>query len=230
MDGAYPIRLTDVGKHYREGQSRRVVFEGLTASIDRGAITAVVGRSGAGKSTLLNLLSGIDVPDTGTVEVEGVCLNELDDDSRTLFRREHIGFVFQAFNLIPTLSVRENLLLPLELKRVPKSTANQRCEDLLDRLGLADREQSFPDRLSGGEQQRVAIARALVHDPQLVLADEPTGNLDRDTGAEVLQWMTTLTHEQNKTLVIVTHSDHVVAAADVVARLVDGQLVREPVS
>ncbi|MCB1056741.1 MAG: ABC transporter ATP-binding protein, partial [Acidobacteria bacterium] len=178
-----------------------------------------------GKSTLLNLLGGIDLPSAGEVIVRGTSLGELDEEGRTLFRRDHVGFVFQFFNLIPTLTVEENLLLPLELKGTCGPRQRDAALALLAEVGLADRAASFPDRLSGGEQQRVAVARALAHDPLLVLADEPTGNLDHETGLAVLDLLDRLTRRAGKTLVMVTHSREVVGLADRVLTIANGRLV-----
>lgn len=218
------VRLEGVSKSFREGDDRRVVFEGLSATFPRARITAVVGRSGTGKSTLLNLISGIDRPDAGAVHVEGVRLDSLTERSRTLFRRRHIGFVFQFFNLLPTLTVEENLYLPLELLGLGGVEAERRIHRLLEEVGLADRARSFPDRLSGGEQQRVAIARALVHEPSLVVADEPTGNLDSQSASEALALLAGLAKASRRSLVMVTHSEDTASAADRVLRLHDGAL------
>ena len=185
----------------------------------------LVGRSGTGKSTLLNLLSGIDPPNSGEVVIDGVTISALSERERTLFRRDKIGFVFQFFNLIPTLTVEENILLPLELKGRVGPEQHRTALALLDEVGLADRAGSFPDRLSGGEQQRVAVARALAHDPLLVLADEPTGNLDLETGLQVLDLLDRLTRRAGKTMVMVTHSREVVGIADRVFRVEDCRLV-----
>ncbi|HKJ21180.1 MAG TPA: ABC transporter ATP-binding protein, partial [Woeseiaceae bacterium] len=162
------------------------MLDGVDLDIRRGETVALRGRSGSGKSTLLNLIGGIDAPDAGTVTVDGIELTGLSEHDRTLFRRERIGFVYQAFNLVPTLSVADNVRLVLELNKVPQAEASTRIEELLDAVGLADRASSYPDVLSGGEQQRVAIARALCHEPALLLADEPTGNLDDATAEGVL--------------------------------------------
>ncbi|MEO7838783.1 MAG: ABC transporter ATP-binding protein, partial [Anaerolineales bacterium] len=183
--------------------------------------------SGSGKSTLLNLISGIDVPDNGQVWVDGQDLTTLSERERTLFRRAQIGFVFQFFNLIPTLTVGENVSLPLELNRIPRPQAYKKAQHMLEAVSLLDRWNTFPEKLSGGEQQRVALARALVHDPLLILADEPTGNLDEETGVQVISLLTRLTHEQNRTLLIVTHSLEAASIADRVLRLSHGQLVLE---
>ena len=181
-------------------------------------------KSGSGKSTLLNLISAIDTPSSGEIIIDGQPLTRLSEHERTLFRRRNIGFIFQFFNLVPTLTVEENLLLPLELNGRTSPADRAHARDLLGRVGLADRAATYPDRLSGGEQQRVAIARALVHDPLLVLADEPTGNLDSDTSAQVLDLLDTLVRQAGKTLLMVTHSTDVVGMADRVLRMREGHL------
>jgi putative ABC transport system ATP-binding protein len=225
------IEIRDLSRAYEEGGRERVVLRGANATLLRGEIAVLVGKSGTGKSTLLNLLSGIDPPSGGEVVIDGVSISRLRERERTLFRRDRIGFVFQFFNLIPTLTVEENLLLPLELKGrrgkvLPE--ARRAALDLLAEVGLADRAASFPDRLSGGEQQRVAVARALAHDPLLVLADEPTGNLDLETGLAVLDLLDRLTRRAGKTLVMATHSPDVVGIADRVFRIEDCRLVELP--
>jgi putative ABC transport system ATP-binding protein len=219
------VELRNLTKDYAEGGRRRVVLCGASLAIGRGELAVLVGRSGTGKSTLLNLLSGIDQPNSGEVVIDGVVLSALPERERTLFRRDHIGFVFQFFNLIPTLTVAENILLPLELKGWVGPAERRAALALLDEVGIADRAASFPDRLSGGEQQRVAVARALAHDPLLVLADEPTGNLDLETGLQVLGLLDRLTRQAGKTMVMVTHSPEVVGLADRVFRIEDCRLV-----
>jgi putative ABC transport system ATP-binding protein len=219
------VEIKDLTRGFVEGGRERTVLRGAWAAIGRGELAVLVGRSGSGKSTLLNLLAGIDLPDAGEVVIDGVALSGLRERERTLFRRDHIGFVFQFFNLIPTLTVEENLLLPLELKGRLGAAERRRALDLLAEVGLAERAASFPDQLSGGEQQRVAVARALAHDPLLVLADEPTGNLDLDTGLQVLDLLDRLTRRAGKTMVMVTHSPEVVGNADRVFRIEDGRLV-----
>ena len=219
------VRLTQLSKTFSEGRRKRVVLDGVEAGFRRGEFVVVLGKSGSGKSTLLNLISGIETPTAGDVYVDGVPVTRLSDRKRTLFRRDHIGFVFQFFNLIPTLTVLENVTLPQELAGRDRREVGAGALELLERVGLADRRDTFPDRLSGGEQQRVAIARALAHDPMLVLADEPTGNLDEDTGERVLTLLLELTREAGKTLVMATHSPDVVPLADRVFRIHDGRLV-----
>lgn len=226
----YALELRDVHRDFREGRGARTVLSGVNLKLAAGELTVLLGRSGSGKSTLLNLASGIDLPDSGEVWVDGVEITTLSEGERTLFRRSHVGFVFQFFNLIPTLTVEENLLLPLELAGRRSAAEREAALGLLAEVGLEDRRASFPDRLSGGEQQRVAIARALAHDPTLVLADEPTGNLDLETGLEVLALLDRLTRKAGKTLFMVTHSREVVGVADRVLTLRDGRLLeREPV-
>jgi putative ABC transport system ATP-binding protein len=224
------VELRGVTKAYREGGAERVVLRGVDGSIRRGELCVLIGRSGSGKSTLLNLIGGIDVPTAGEIVVDGLPLARATEARRTLFRRHHVGFVFQFFNLIPTLTVDENLRLPLELNGRPRDAARARVGALLDEVGLADRGDAFPEQLSGGEQQRVAVARALVHEPLLVLADEPTGNLDLDTGRQVLDLLDRLTRRAGRTMVMATHSPEVVGLADRIFRLQDGRLVetREP--
>ena len=187
----------------------------------------MAGPSGSGKTTLLNLISGIDTPTCGDVQIDSVPVTRLSEKDRTLFRRKNIGFVFQFFNLIPTLDIGENLLLPLQLNRCDKERARGRAAELLEQVGLLDRMDSFPDRLSGGEKQRVAIARALVHDPKLVLADEPTGNLDADTGMAVMTLLNKLVRSSGKTMIAVSHSDMVIGMADRVLAIEDGRLVQQ---
>lgn len=219
------VELAGIDKRYREGERERVVFSGASLTVRRGEWVFLLGRSGSGKSTLLNLISGIDLPEEGTVTVDGIPINRLSERDRTLFRRNRIGFVFQFYNLIPTLTVEENILLPLELAGSLTAESRASARDLLEQVGLADRGRSYPDRLSGGEQQRVAVARALVHRPTLVLADEPTGNLDSETGRQVLDLFERLVRQTGTTMVIVTHSGEVTQLADRIMIIRDGRLV-----
>lgn len=221
------ISINGLTRSYHEGDRSRSVLRSLDLDIKRGECVALVGQSGSGKSTLLNLISGIDQPSAGDIRIDGVNLTRLNERDRTLFRRKHIGFVYQFFNLIPTLNVAENLLLPLELNRVDRHRALSASMELLQAVGLADRRETFPDRLSGGEQQRLAIARALVHDPLLVLADEPTGNLDAGTGSSVLQLLERLVRGAGKTLIIVTHSQQVTQIADRTLTLMGGKIATQ---
>lgn len=221
------IQLTDITKSYQEGHITREILHPITLTIDAGMFVVLLGKSGSGKSTLLNLISGIDTPTSGTISINGVALTQLSEHDRTLFRRTSIGFVFQFFNLVPTLTVAENVLLPLALNGRNGPDAQQRMMELLAAVGLDDRSDSYPDRLSGGEQQRISIARALVHDPLLVLADEPTGNLDSETGDQILALLDSLTRAMGKTLVMVTHSTDVIGMADRVLRVGEGHVREE---
>lgn len=218
----FQVRLRAVSKAYNDGATRHDVLRGIDLEVVPGELVALLGPSGSGKSTLLNIIAGIDSPDSGTVEVSGRELGAMNERQRTLLRRRDIGFVFQFFNLIPTLTVLENVLLPLELTgRRDVGVARS----LLERVGLADRGRAFPEELSGGEQQRIAIARALAHEPKLLLADEPTGNLDSATGARVLDLLADLVREHGSAMVIATHSRDVVERAHRVLTLHDGVIV-----
>jgi len=222
------IRIDGVSKAYREGRAERLVLDSVDAEVRAGELVVVIGRSGSGKSTLLNLLAGFDAPTSGRIVVAGRDLGAMSERERTLFRRRSLGFVFQLFNLIPTLSVEENLLLPIELSGRATAADRERALGLLERVGLADRARTFPDRLSGGEQQRVAVARALAHEPDLVLADEPTGNLDLETGLEVLRLLDQLVRSRGKTLVMATHAREVIGLADRLFTIDHGRLRELP--
>ena len=221
------LSVNGLTQSYHEGDRSRHVLQALDLEIARGECVALLGQSGSGKSTLLNLISGIDQPSVGEICIDGVNLTRLSERDRTLFRRKQIGFVYQFFNLIPTLNVVENLLLPLELNRVDRQQAHAASTDLLQAVGLEDRRETYPDRLSGGEQQRLAIARALVHNPLLVLADEPTGNLDAGTGSTVLQLLESLVRGAGTTMIIVTHSRQVTQIADRTLTLVGGKIAKQ---
>ncbi len=212
--GRHAFRLVDVHKSYVEAGGERRVLDGVDLGVSAGSFVAITGPSGSGKSTLLNLIAAIERADAGRVEVDGEDLGALGEPASTLFRRRRVGIVFQFFNLVPTLTVRENLVLPLDLCGIADEV---RVAQLLDRLGLGDRADSFPDVLSGGEQQRVAVARAMVHRPMLLLADEPTGNLDETAGAAVLDLVEEAVAE-GATVLMVTHSES--AAARATRRLV----------
>ena len=221
------LKIGNLSKGYTEGGQRHTVLDNANLDINQGEFVALVGASGSGKSTLLNLLSGIDRADSGSVTVIGTDLIGLSEAERTLFRRRNIGFVFQFFNLLPTLTVFENVILPLELVNVPSMEGSAKARKLLTEVGLAEREKAFPDRLSGGEQQRVAIARALVHEPLLVLADEPTGNLDEEAGAQVMELLEKLTRAAGKNLIMATHNLENARRADRIVRIHEGKLVEE---
>ena len=217
------VRLTNLTRSFHEGEQLHAVLQSLDATFVRGEKVALRGRSGSAKSTLLNLISGIDVPDDGEVEIDGQLITAMSERDRTLFRRKHIGFVYQAFNLVPALTVADNVRLVLELNAIKGDTAAKRISTLLDQVGLIDRAGSYPDLLSGGEQQRVAIARALAHGPSLVLADEPTGNLDDKTADEVLSMLDQMVSDAGGTMIVATHSARVAKSCDRVLELQDGR-------
>jgi len=219
------LSVEGLRKSYTSAEVRQEVFNDLDLQISSGEIVALLGASGSGKTTLLNLISGIDSPDRGRVMVDGIDLNEQKEPQRTLIRREQMGFVFQFFNLIPTLTVAENIAMPLELNRCPAAEQRQTATDLLKQIGLAHTADRYPETLSGGEQQRVAIARALAHRPRLLLADEPTGNLDEQTGDEIMELLVGLVREQQTAVLLVTHSSRIAKRADRVLRLSLGRLV-----
>jgi putative ABC transport system ATP-binding protein len=218
------LSIRQLCRNFREGERIHRVLDQLDAQIAAGERVAVMGRSGSGKSTLLNLISGIDRADSGAVYVDGLEVSALAEPARTLFRRAHVGFVYQFFNLIPTLDVAENVRLVLELNGVRGRAARERSLAALADVGLQARAHSAIDALSGGEQQRVAIARAMVHAPKLLLADEPTGNLDDATAQEVLPALLGLSRARGTTLLMVTHDETLARAADRVLELREGRL------
>ena len=218
------IELKRLSKSYQEGNKRRFVLNELDLSVAEGQMYVLLGRSGSGKSTMLNLLSGIDQPDTGQVIIAGTDISKMNEKDRTKYRRDNIGFVFQSFNLISTLTAFENVVLPLSLKGDDPAESEQKAQFFLDQVDLGDRGGSYPDRLSGGEQQRVAIARALAHEPKFILADEPTGNLDYKTGSMVLKMLGDLVRENGRTMIIATHDREMGQIADQVLELREGSL------
>jgi putative ABC transport system ATP-binding protein len=220
--------LESVSRSFGTGVHRRRVLDQVSISIAAASETVIIGRSGSGKSTLLNLISGIDRPDAGRVIFAGQDLSALREPERTLFRRRKVGFVYQFFNLLPTLSVEENVRLVLSLDGVAAAQARRRSHAMLARVGLGDRLHSPVDVLSGGEQQRVALARALVHEPALVLADEPTGNLDEITAAQLAPLLRELARERGATVLLVTHDRQLAAGADRTVTLREGQLQPTP--
>ncbi|MYH70746.1 MAG: ABC transporter ATP-binding protein [Gammaproteobacteria bacterium] len=208
------IEFRHLSKSYWEADQEHVVLNDVNGEVYEGEIIVLLCKSVCGKSTLLNLISGFDAACRGDILVEGQSLTGISEDERTLFRRRHIGFVFQSFNLIPTLTVRDNLLLPLELTGRLDNADRTGMADMLEELGMAQRMDFYPDKLSTGEQQRIAIARALIHNPAIILADEPTGNLDHDTGQEVLNLLDRLVRQAGRTMIMVTHSREVIGLAD----------------
>jgi putative ABC transport system ATP-binding protein len=221
------IRLIDVHKSYTQGSSEVIALAGVSLEIRRGEFAAVMGPSGSGKSTLLHLVGGLDRPSAGDVMVDGKIISQMDDDAVTLFRRNKIGFIFQFFNLLPTLTGIENVALPLVLDGRSEREANGRADEVLARVGLAARRDHLPEQLSGGEIQRLAIARALVFNPAILLADEPTGNLDSKTGAGILETIRAANRDAGCTVVMVTHDRDAAARSDRVLHLRDGRLEEE---
>ncbi|MGE0128831.1 MAG: ABC transporter ATP-binding protein [Blastocatellales bacterium] len=217
------IQLENVSRDYGDGKLVRAL-DNVSLKIDRGERVAVMGPSGSGKSTLLNLICGLDEPTAGAVNIDGVNIASLDDDARTRLRREKIGMVFQTFNLLSTLTAIENVSLPLRLQGLSRREADKRARAMLERVGLGGRVTHRPDEMSGGERQRIAIARALIFQPPVLLADEPTGNLDSKTGEEILGLLDDLHREFNTTILMVTHNEEAAAHCDRIIRLRDGQL------
>jgi putative ABC transport system ATP-binding protein len=227
-DATVLIRIEDLAKHYHEGGARHTVFSALNGFLRRGEIVALLGSSGSGKSTLLHLVAGLDRSDAGRIVIDGRDIASLDETARTLWRRREVGLVFQFFNLIPTLTVAENARLPLSLNRLDDAEHRQQLDELLERVGLAGYAQRFPEQLSGGEQQRLAIVRALIHGPRLLLADEPTGNLDERTGERVLELLLELVRPAATTVLLVTHDRRIAERCDRVLELHNGELNEHP--
>jgi putative ABC transport system ATP-binding protein len=223
------IIARNLSQTYRSGTEPLTVLRDVDLQIAAQDFVAIVGPSGSGKTTLLGLLAGLDTPATGTVELAGQSLNDLTEDGRARFRAANIGFVFQTFQLVPTLTALENVLVPLELSGAPGSSREleTRAESLLDRVGLKDRVRHYPQQLSGGEQQRVALARAFASEPKILFADEPTGNLDGQTGGRIVDLMVGLNAESGTTLILVTHDLDLAARAGRVIRLASGRVVSD---
>jgi putative ABC transport system ATP-binding protein len=217
----HAVKLT---RHYRVGKTEVAALSDVDLIVRRGGFTALVGPSGSGKSTLLNLIGGLDRPSRGEVSVDGLSVGAATEQQLARYRRERVGFIFQSFNLIPTFSALENVESPMMLAEVPKRERRERAASLLESVGLAQRTQHKPNELSGGEKQRVAIARALANRPLLLLADEPTGNLDSKTGAAVLELLCQLIKAQGLTLIMVTHDPEIAARADHIIHLRDGAI------
>ena len=218
------VHLINISKSYFEAGRNVHIINNLNASFNYNEIVALIGKSGSGKTTLLNLISGIDSPDSGEILIGDTLLNGLSEEELTLIRRNRVGIVFQFFNLIPTLNILENVNLPKELNRPKNNHSSMDAKELLGIVGLGDRMHCYPDVLSGGEQQRVAIARALINDPDVILADEPTGNLDDDTAREVLEVLLSTARKSGKTMIIATHSNEILKYADKVYKIHNGML------
>jgi putative ABC transport system ATP-binding protein len=218
------VSATELRRRYGEGDTAVEALAGVDLPVARGELTAVMGPSGSGKSTLMHMLAGLDRPTSGTVEIDGVDITELDDTELTKLRRTHVGFVFQFFNLLPMLDAEENVTLPLAISG--DKPDKQWVDELMSRVGLADRRKHRPSELSGGQQQRVAVARALVSRPSVVFADEPTGNLDSKTGAEILDLLREAVRDYGQTLVMVTHDVRAATIADRIIYLADGRIAK----
>ena len=223
----YVIETRDLRKHYGDGEARTEVLHGIDLQVNPGEMLAIMGPSGSGKSTLLHLLGGVDTPSQGQVLLEGVDLASLNDDQRTLVRRRRLGFIFQQFNLLPTLTAEENVALPLLLDGVPSAEATRRAAAVLELVGVSHRRSHIPSTMSGGEQQRVAVARALVIEPALLLADEPTGNLDSKNGAQVANMLRRLVDDRHHTIIMVTHDPKMAKMADRLVMIQDGLIVQD---
>src|SRR3989454_1034912 len=224
-DSKNAVDLANVSKEYSANGNIIRALDAVTLTLARAQTAIVLGPSGAGKTTLLNLVAGLEKPSSGTVKVLGVSLENAKEDSRAAFRSKSIGFIFQSYNLVSTLTARENVELMMELAGSDNYEKNEKqTAQLINRVGLSERADHLPAQLSGGEQQRVAIARALANDPPLILADEPTGNLDSNTGLEIVRLLARLREERHKTVIITTHDDRVVELADVIYRLDRGKL------
>ena len=221
------LEARDVTKSYGLGEAAVTALRGITTQIDQGEFVAIMGPSGSGKSTLLTILGGVEVPSTGEVRIEGVDLASLSEDERTILRRRRLGFVFQSFNLLPNLTAQENVALPLQLDGLRASDALQRASEALERVELSHRQTHLPSALSGGEQQRVAVARALVIQPALLLADEPTGNLDSRQSSRISALLEQLVTDQGQTIVMVTHDPSMAKIASRVIAIRDGQIERD---
>ena len=219
------LKATNLTKEYQSGYHRLTVLRDVNFTIDQGDFVAIVGPSGSGKTTLLGLLAGLDTPTRGTVILDGTDITALDEDARARLRGEKVGFVFQSFQLITTLTAIENVQVPLELRG--ENSATERARDVLQRVGLRERLDHFPTQLSGGEQQRVAIARAFSNKPRILFADEPTGNLDSDTGARIVELLETLNRESGSTIVLVTHDLGLAQRTRRIIRLSDGRVISD---
>ncbi|MCM1123258.1 MAG: ABC transporter ATP-binding protein [Eubacterium sp.] len=219
------ISVKDLYKIYRVGETKVRALNGVSFSINRGDFCSIVGTSGSGKSTLLNMLAGLERPTKGEIVIAGEHMETKTENQLVAFRREHIGFIFQSFNLMGTMNAIENVALPLTFQGMDKKTRNARAEAMIELVGLSDHKKHRPNQMSGGQQQRVGVARALVVEPEIIFADEPTGNLDSNTSVEVMNLMKRIVREKNQTLVMVTHDNYLAGFADIVLRIKDGKII-----
>ena len=220
------IQVKDLYKIYRVGETRVRALNGVDFTIERGNFCSIVGTSGSGKSTLLNMLAGLEKPTKGEIIIAGEHMETKTENQLVAFRREHIGFIFQSFNLLGTMNAIENVALPLTFQGMDKKSRNQKAEAMLDLVGLTKHKKHRPNQMSGGQQQRVGVARALVVEPEIIFADEPTGNLDSNTSVEVMDLMKKVVREKNQTLVMVTHDNYLAGFADIILHIKDGKIVQ----
>ena len=220
------LEVKDLKKSYGEGGGYVQVLKGITAGVEKGEMCVIQGTSGSGKSTLLNMLAGLGKPTKGEVSIAGKHIEKLNEEQLVTFRRDHVGFIFQSFHLMGTLNAVENVALPLSFRRVPRDVRMKKANAMLDLVKLGKHKKHLPNQMSGGQQQRVGVARALVVDPDIIFADEPTGNLDSHTSEEVMELMQRIVREQKKTLVMVTHDDHLATYADRVFHIRDGKILK----
>ena len=219
------ISVKDLYKIYRVGETKVRALNGVSFTINRGDFCSIVGTSGSGKSTLLNMLAGLEKPTKGEIVIAGEHMETKTENQLVAFRREHIGFIFQSFNLMGTMNAIENVALPLTFQGMDKKKRNARAEEMLDLVGLTKHKRHRPNQMSGGQQQRVGVARALVVEPEIIFADEPTGNLDSNTSVDVMNLMKKVVREKNQTLVMVTHDNYLAGFADIVLRIKDGKII-----
>ncbi|MFE7488654.1 ABC transporter ATP-binding protein [Kitasatospora sp. NPDC057541] len=221
------VTVTDVHRSFGTGERAVHALRGVSFTIGRGELTALKGRSGSGKTTLLNLVGGLDSPSGGTITLDGTDLGGLDEDGRLALRRDRLGFVFQSFGLLPVLTAAENVGVPMRLRKVPAAQREERARDLLALVGLADHANQRPGELSGGQQQRVAVARALANEPDLIIADEPTGQLDSETGRSIMELLRAVVRSEGVTILVATHDPNLMELADRVVELRDGRIVEQ---
>ena len=219
------INVKDLYKIYRVGETKVRALNGVSFTINRGDFCSIVGTSGSGKSTLLNMLAGLEKPTKGEIIIAGEHMESKSENQLVAFRREHIGFIFQSFNLMGTMNAIENVALPLTFQGMDKKSRNRKAEEMLDLVGLKKHKKHRPNQMSGGQRQRVGVARALVVEPEIIFADEPTGNLDSNTSVEVMNLMKRVVREKNQTLVMVTHDNYLAGFADLVLRIKDGKII-----
>lgn len=220
------IQVKNLYKIYRVGENKVRALNGVDLTIYRGEFCSIVGTSGSGKSTMLNMLAGLEKPTKGEIVIAGQHLEKMNENQLVKFRREHVGFIFQSFNLLGTMDAVENVALPLMFRGVPKKERMEKADKMLELVGLSKHKDHRPNEMSGGQQQRVGVARALVLDPEIIFADEPTGNLDSNTSAEVMRLMQKVVRERNQTLVMVTHDNHLASFADRIFHIIDGKIVK----